>query len=122
MKYRFMEEHRETYKIKSMCEVLKVSRSGYYAWKTRQPSTRQKDNEELLRHIREVHTQSRRLYGSPRIAAELKKQGFGCGKNRVARIMREHSIGAEVKKRRFRRTTDSRHPYALASNLSLIHI
>lgn len=117
MKYRFMEEHRESYKIKSMGEVLKVSRSGYYAWKTRQPSTRQKDNEELLRHIREVHTQSRRLYGSPRIAAELKEQGFGCGRNRVARIMREHSIWAEVKKRRFRRTTDSRHHYALAANL-----
>lgn len=117
MKYRFMEEHRETYKIKSMCEVLKVSRSGYYAWKTRQPSTRQKDNEDLLGHIREVHTQSRRLYGSPRIAAELNERGLRCGKNRVARIMKEYSIWAEVKKRRFRRTTDSRHPYALAANL-----
>jgi putative transposase len=117
MKYRFIEEHRESYKIKSMCEVLKVSRSGYYAWKTRQPSTRQKDNEDLLGHIREVHTQSRRLYGSPRIAAELNERGLRCGKNRVARIMKEYSIWAEVKKRRFRRTTDSRHPYALAANL-----
>jgi putative transposase len=117
MKYRFMEEHRESYKIKSMCEVLKVSRSGYYVWKTRQPSTRQKDNEDLLGHIREVHTQSRRLYGSPRIAAELNKRGLRCGKNRVARIMKEYSIWAEVKKRRFRRTTDSRHHYALAANL-----
>ena len=61
--------------------------------------------------------QSRSLYGSLRIAAELKKQGFGCGKNRVARIMKEHSIRAAVKKRRFRRTTDSRYDYALASNL-----
>jgi transposase InsO family protein len=100
-----------------MCEVLKVSRSGYYAWETRQPSLRRRGNEELLRQIREIHTQSRRLYGSPRIAAELKKQGVRCGKNRVARIMREHPIWAAVKKRRFRRTTDSRHPYALASNL-----
>jgi putative transposase len=86
-------------------------------WKTRQPSTRQKDNEDLLGHIREVHTQSRRLYGSPRIAAELNKRGLRCGKNRVARIMKEYSIWAEVKKRRFRRTTDSRHHYALAANL-----
>jgi putative transposase len=117
MKYRFMREHRESYKIKSMCNVLKVSRSGYYAWERRQPSIRQRGNEELLRQIREIHIQSRRLYGSPRVAAELKKQGVGCGKNRVARIMKEHSIGAEVKRRRFRRTTDSRHPYALASNL-----
>ena len=100
-----------------MCEVLKVSRSGYYAWERRQPSLRQRGNEELLRQIREIHIQSRRLYGSPRVAAELKKQGVRCGKNRVARIMREHSIWAAVKKRRFRRTTDSRHDYALASNL-----
>jgi len=117
MKYRFIEEHREACKIKSMCEVMKVSRSGYYAWETRQPSLRQRSNEELLRQIGEIHHRSRRLYGSPRIAAELKRQGFGCGKNRVARIMKEHSIRAAVKKRRFRRTTDSRHPYALASNL-----
>jgi putative transposase len=100
-----------------MCEVLKVSRSGYYSWESREPSLRERGNEELLRQIREVHTQSRRLYGSPRVAAELKKQGVRCGKNRVARIMREHSIWGEVKKRRFRRTTDSRHDYALASNL-----
>ncbi len=117
MKYRFMEEHKETYKVKSMCEMLKVSRSGYYAWRTRQPSIRQKDNDDLLGHIREVHTQSRRLYGSPRITAELNEQGLRCGKNRVARIMKDHSIWAEVKKRRFRRTTDSRHNYALAANL-----
>jgi putative transposase len=117
MRYRFIEEQRESYKIKRMGEVLKVSRSGYYAWERRQPSLRQRDNEQLLRQIREVHRQSRRLYGSPRIAAELKKQGVRCGKNRVARIMREHSIWGEVKKRRFRRTTDARHPYALASNL-----
>ena len=112
-----MGEHRGIYKTKSMCKVLKVSRSGYYAWESREPSLRQRDNEELLRRIREVHIQSRRLYGSPRIAAELRKQGVRCGKNRVARIMREHSIWGEVKKRRFRRTTDSRHNYALASNL-----
>lgn len=117
MKYGFMEEHRETYKIKSMGEVLRVSRSGYYAWRTRQPSPRQKDNEELLGRIREVHSQSRRLYGSLRITAELNEQGLRCGKNRVARIMKDHSIRAEVKKRRFRRTTDSRHNYALAANL-----
>ena len=117
MKYQFMEEHGETYKAKSMCEVLKVSRSGYYAWRTRRPGIRQKANEELLGHIREVHTQSRRLYGSPRITAVLRERGLRCGKNRVARIMKGHSIWAEVKKRRFRRTTDSRHNYALAANL-----
>jgi transposase InsO family protein len=117
MKYQLMEEHREIYETKNMCLVLKVSRSGYYAWRTRRPSLRQRDNEELLGRIREVHTQSRRLYGSPRITAALKEQGHRCGKNRVARIMKDSSIRAEVKRRRFRRTTDSRHQYALAANL-----
>lgn len=117
MKYEFIEEHRETYKAKSMCELLKVSRSGYYAWNTRQPSRRQKDNKELLEHIQRIHTQSRKLYGSPRITAELNEEGYRCGKNRVARIMKKHSIRADVKKRRFRRTTDSQHEYALAANL-----
>jgi len=117
MKYEFMEEHREVYKVRIMSEVLKVSRSGYYTWKTRQPSTRQKANEDLLERIRKVHSQSRRLYGNPRITAELREEGVRCGKNRVARIMKDHSIWAEVKKRRFRRTTDSRHDYALAANL-----
>ena len=117
MKYEFIQEHRETYKAKSMCELLKVSRSGYYAWNTREPSRRQKDNEELLEHIQKIHTESRKLYGSPRITAELHEEGYRCGKNRVARIMKKHSIRADMKKRRFRRTTDSRHEYALAANL-----
>ena len=117
MKYKFMEEHRNIYRAKSMCEILKVSRSGYYAWRTRQPSRRKKANEELLKRIREIHTQSRKLYGSPRITAELNEEGVRCGKNRVARIMKAHSIRADVKKRRFRRTTDSRHEYALAANM-----
>jgi transposase InsO family protein len=117
MKYEFMEEHREAYKAKSMCEVLKVSRSGYYAWRDRLPSTRQRGSAELLQQIRQIHTQSRRLYGSPRITAELNEKGHRCGKNRVARLMKDHSIRAAVKKRRFRRTTDSRHSYPLAANL-----
>ena len=119
MKHQFMEREKAAHTIKRMCEVLKISRSGYYAWKTRQPSMRQKENEELLRRIRAIHAQSRKLYGSPRIRAELMEQGFRCGKNRVARIMKSHAVRAEVKRRRFRRTTDSQHTYALAANLLL---
>ena len=97
--------------------MLRVSRSGYYVWKSRQSSKRKRENEVLLEQIREAHSKSRRLYGSPRIKAELNGLGYRCGKNRVARLMKEHSIRAEVKKRRFRRTTDSKHDYALAVNL-----
>jgi transposase InsO family protein len=119
MKYRFMEKEKENHTIKRMSEVLRVSRSGYYAWKSRQPSVLQRENEELLSRIRAIHEKSRRLYGSPRIRAELLAQGFRYGKNRIARIMRDHAVRAEVKRRRFRRITDSRHTYALAANLLL---
>jgi putative transposase len=117
MRYQLMEEHRDRCTAKQMCAALKVSRSGYYAWRTRRPSPRQHDNEMLLGRIQSIHTQSRRLYGSPRITAVLREQGLRCGKHRVARIMKASSIRGEVKKRRFRRTTDSRHQYALAADL-----
>ena len=117
MKYEFMEEYRSKFRVNSMCNVLKVSRSGYYAWKSRSPSKRQQINEELLDHIRSVHSKSRKLYGSPRITAELNDEGILCGKNRVARIMKNNGIRATLKRPIRRRTTDSRHPYALAANL-----
>jgi len=119
MKHQFVEEQRANHTVKRMCAVLGVSRSGHYAWRARQPSIRQKENEELLSRIRAIHEQSRRLYGSPRIRAELNAQGFRCGKNRVATIMRQHALRADVKRRRFRRTTDAKHSYALAANLLL---
>ena len=117
MKYRFMEEHRMIFRIKKMCKVLKASRSGYYAWRNRKPSTRQQGNERLLEHIWEAHRKSRRLYGSPKITLELNEQGLRCGKNRVARIMKDNGIRSEVKRRFKKKTTDSRHNYALAANL-----
>jgi transposase InsO family protein len=112
-----MDEYRKAYKVSTMCRVLKVSRSGYYAWRDRVPSTRRRDNAELLQRIRQIHVQSRSLYGSPRITAELNEQGLRCGKHRVARLMKNDSIRGQVKKRRFRRTTDSGHSYPLAANL-----
>lgn len=119
MKYRFMEEYRDRFKLKRMSKVLRVSRSGYYQWRKRLPSNRERDNERLLEQIREVYTSRRRVYGSPRITAEINSKGTQCGKNRVARIMKANRIRAELK-RGFRKTTDSKHNYALAANL-LIH-
>ncbi len=61
MKYRFMEKHKDMFKVKRMTKVLGVSRSGYYAWRTRRPSARQQDNEQLLEHIWDAHKRSRSL-------------------------------------------------------------
>jgi putative transposase len=114
-----MEKNREMFKVKRMSKVFGVSRSGYYAWRTREPSARQKDNEQLLEHIWDAHKRSRSLYGSPRITAEIREHGIKCSKNRVARIMRDNGIRAEVRKKFRKKTTDSRHSYALAANLLL---
>jgi putative transposase len=116
MKYLFMEEYRGVFRMKRMCIVLKVSRSGYYAWRKRRPSRREEANVGLLEHIRKIHRVSRNTYGSPRITDVLNEQGIVCGKNRVARIMRDSGICVKIK-RRFRKTTDSGHGYPVAPNL-----
>ena len=99
-----------------MCEVLAVSKSGDYAWRKRAPSRRAQQNERLAAQITEVHAESRGTYGSPRVHAELRTQGFEVGRNRVARIMREEGILGR-RKPRFRRTTDSEHTLPVADNL-----
>jgi len=101
VKFRFMAEHREHFRARKMCEVLNVSRSGYYAWLHRQPSRRERENEAIAVHVREVHRRSREIYGSPRIYAELRDEGKGWGRHRVARIMREEGLRARCA-RRFR--------------------
>ena len=98
-----------------MCEVLQVSRSGYYAWLRRPQSKRGEQNEWIVKQIKNIHQQSRQTYGSPRIHDELKDQGIACSKNRVARLMRQHGIAVE-KKRKFIPTTDSNHFLPVAPN------
>lgn len=78
--------------MKAMCTVLRVSRSGYYAWSKRPPSRRAQANARLLEAIQTVHVESRRTYGSPRIHAALVSQGVSCGRNRIARLMRLHGV------------------------------
>ena len=98
-----------------MCGVLRVSRSGYYAWRGRVPSARQRANAGLLERIREVHARSRQTYGAPRIHADLQAQGHDCGRHRVARLMRRHGIVAKMT-RRFRLTTRAKNTSPLAPN------
>lgn len=75
-----------------MCRVLKVHRSGYYAWKIKPLSDRAIEDAALLIEIRQSYAQSHGIYGSPRIYCDLRETGFACGENRVARIMRIASI------------------------------
>src|SRR5690349_5602260 len=93
-KFRFILEERGGLTVSRMCRILGVSRSGYYAWLNREPSNRHKENLAALGPIREVYLEHRKAYGSPRVHAELRKRGFGWGRNRVARLMKLAGIRA----------------------------
>ena len=99
-----------------MCKVLKVSRSGYYAWLNRKPSKRLNENKNLLLHIRKIYNKSRGTYGSPRITIELKKDSIKASRPRVARLMKQANIRSVVK-RKFKTTTYSNHNYPVSPNL-----
>jgi len=99
-----------------MCRQLGVSRSGYYDWKGREPSSRQQEDAVLVEQIRAIHAESRRTYGSPRVLDDLKERGFKVGRRRVARLMKENGITGTPKKP-FKRTTDSAHSLNVADNV-----
>lgn len=103
------------YPVSLMCSALRVSRSGFYAWRRRQPSRRAREDARLAAEIRTVHQQARGTYGSPRVHFELQQRAFQVGRHRVARLMREQGLTA-LFKRRFRRTTDSKHNDPIAAN------
>lgn len=104
MRFAFIAEHEGQFAVTPMCRVLAVSRSGYYAWRGRQPSMRQMANEALVKKIRLIHQRSRQTYGSPRIYHELQAEGVACSQNQVARLMRQEGLAAR-QPRAFRRTT-----------------
>jgi putative transposase len=117
VKYQFIAAHRSEFQVRLMGGVLEVSRSGYYAWLKRPLSPREMANQVLSQQIKQIHQHSRQTYGSPRIQAELRAQGFKCGHNRVARLMREQKLWAKQKRKFKVTTTDSVHPYPVAPNL-----
>lgn len=112
----FMQQHETEFPISVMCDVLSVSRSGYYAWRHKPASKRKQANAKLLEDIRSAHRNSREAYGSPRIYQALKEQGIPCSESRVARLMREDGLCAKMN-RRFKATTNSKHDLPIAPNL-----
>jgi putative transposase len=116
VKYAFIREHESEFRVVRMCSVLQVSRSGYYHWVDRPESRRACEDRALLEHIRRVHLQSRRAYGSVKTWRELRAQGVACGKHRVARLRRRDGIEAQ-RRRRFRLTVENHHTMPPAPNL-----
>lgn len=99
-----------------MCEILEVSRSGYYAWKVREPSARSQENTALAQEVAEIHAASRKTYGSPRIRSELRERGRRVSRKRVARLMRQEGIQGR-RRPKFRKITDSNHKLPVAENV-----
>ena len=99
-----MSDHQADYPIATMCRMLGVSPSGYYAWRKRRPSHRTKTDATLTAEIRAVHAASHGTYGAPRIHVELAAKGIRVGRKRVARLMVRASL-AGVSRRRFVTTT-----------------
>jgi putative transposase len=85
--------------------MLEVSKSGYYAWRSRPPSKRSREDAVLTEKIREIHSRSRETYGYPRVHAELRSLGIGCGRRRVARLMRAAGLRGCIRGNRRRKPT-----------------
>jgi len=117
VKYQFIAEHAAEYPVQRLCRVLEVAESGYYAWRQGQVSARQQADARLLNEIQAIYQRNRRLYGSPRIHAELHKQGWRCGRKRVARLMRLADLRSVRQRRRHLHLTDSKHAYPVAVNV-----
>ncbi len=116
MRYRFVEEHKKAWPINLMCGVLRVSRSGYYEWRDRPQSPRDRANDVLDHEIKTVFDEHRERYGSPRITEELKDRGIACSENRVARRMQAQGLRA-IQRKKFKVTTDSNHDRPVAEDL-----
>jgi putative transposase len=103
--FRFIAAKRAEHSIKTMCRVLGVSRSGFHAWQARPPSARAREDERLTERIREIHRANRRVYGAPRIHAELRMaDGVRVSRKRVERLMRAAGVSGMVARRRGRTT------------------
>ncbi len=105
MRYQYIREHCQEFSVKRMCQLLEVTRSGYYAWQPEQAGPRALENRVLVEQIRMEYKSSRQTYGSPRIWARLLRQGIACGRHRVARLMRREGIRPQKRHKHYPVTT-----------------
>ena len=113
-----IERCRDAFQIRMMCRCLRVSSSGYYDWRTREPSARAIDNQRLLGRIEALHAASDGVMGSPRIYDDLRYEGETCGENRVARLMRLQGIRGIPQRRRWRGKISGQRPDDVRNHLA----
>ena len=117
MRYAFIEEHRTTWPVAVQCDVLEVSRSGYYVWRKRPPSAAAQRRAELTDEIRTAYAVGRAAYGSPRVHRELLARGTKCNRKTVAKLMKQAGIQAKTVTKFRVSTTDSNHRQPIAANV-----
>jgi transposase InsO family protein len=116
VKFALIDAENAHFPIDFMCEELGVSRSGFYAWRGREPSQRTREDVLLGVEVAAVHEASGKRYGSPRVHLELQSMGRKIGRNRVAKLMRKQELVARPQ-RRFKHTTNSAHTLPIAPDL-----
>ena len=118
-RFAFVAAERGNHAVAMLCRIVGASVSGFYAWLRAIPATqaRAEAEAELCGHIGHVFAAGRRVYGAPRVHAELRRRGRRHSRRRVARLMREMGLQARRGRRRPPRTTDSRHNLPTAPNL-----
>lgn len=116
MRFVFIDAEQATHSVAILCRCLRVTRSGFYAWRCRPTSRHALRDRQLRVLVRASHEASRSSYGSPRVYEDLRAQGIAISRKRVVRLMREESLRARVRKR-FRVTTMSEHDQPIAANV-----
>ena len=116
MRYQCIHRRRDQHSVRMMCRLLRVSRSGYYDWCNRSESNRRRRDRALMPLVRQVHLESRGVYGARKIHRELRAKGEACGRHKIARLMRQAGLKG-CPKRRFRRMKDQPPSYPIAHNL-----
>ncbi|UOY93290.1 IS3 family transposase [Ectobacillus sp. JY-23] len=116
VRYQFIHEHRFEYRLEKMCKVLHVSRSGYYKWRDRDESQRDKQRKEWTVQVKEVFLRSHQLYGSPKVAKKLNQEGVSISQRTVARIMKAEGLKSRTVKK-YKATTNSKHNHPVQENV-----
>lgn len=117
MKFAFIQQHLTQFPVDMACQVLQVSRSGYYIFRGRRISARKHRREQLASKIRSVHEANRRVYGSPRVWRALREQGEAVCENTVAKVMRMCGIRWKTRRKFVPRTTQSTYDQPVAANV-----
>ena len=114
MRYRFIRQYEASYSVRWLCALVGVSPSGYYRWRRQPVGVRARRDESLLPVVRLAFAAGRGVYGYRRVHAQVQRQAV-CGRDRVARLMRQAGLQARPR-RRFKRTTQSQHVWPIAPN------